>query len=270
MKLALVNGIKTEATEGVRGTCQGCGSEVISKCGPIKINHWAHKGIRNCDPWWENETEWHRAWKNNFPIEWQETPMMDDCTNERHIADIRTGHGLVIEFQHSHIHSEERTSRENFYKNMVWVVDGRRLKRDFSRFQQSQKRFLYFKDARLKGYFLVDSPKETFPVQWLDSTVPVIFDFRGSPEESESITSHDNTLWCLLPKKADKYAVIMAISSENFITTSQCQKELMATDELIRFFSDLLKPRQRPMNRPTKNSLFEIRGGKLKRKQRFR
>ena len=39
-----------------------------------------------------------------------------------------TVHNLVIEFQHSHMDAQERTSREKFYKNMVWVVDGTRLK----------------------------------------------------------------------------------------------------------------------------------------------
>ena len=46
---------------------------------------------------------------------------------------------MVIEFQHSHIDPLERVSRENFYNNMVWVVDGTRLKR-------GHQRFIYAKD----------------------------------------------------------------------------------------------------------------------------
>ena len=80
MKFALVDGNKTEATKGAKGICPICGSELIAKCGEVKINHWAHKGIRNCDPWWENETEWHRSWKNNFPAEWQEIVLPDEQT----------------------------------------------------------------------------------------------------------------------------------------------------------------------------------------------
>ena len=66
----------------------------------------------------ETETQWHRNWKNKFPIVWQEIFLHDEQTGELHIADVRTEHGLVIEFQHSHIKPEERISRENFYK--IW------------------------------------------------------------------------------------------------------------------------------------------------------
>jgi competence protein CoiA len=131
MKFALVDNIKLEATEGLKGICPSCGSELIAKCGAVKMNHWAHKGTRNCDLWWENETEWHRTWKNNFSTDWQEIILIDEISGEKHIADIRTIHGLVIEFQHSHIDPVERTKREKFYKNMVWVVDGTRLKRGY-------------------------------------------------------------------------------------------------------------------------------------------
>src|SRR4051812_33935483 len=130
MKFALINNEKTEAFKGAKGICPGCGYELITKCGNIKIQHWAHKGVKICDPWWENETEWHRSWKNNFPREWQEIPLADKIKNEIHIADIQTSHGLIVEFQHSHIEPSERIARERFYKNMVWVVDGTRLKRD--------------------------------------------------------------------------------------------------------------------------------------------
>jgi hypothetical protein len=50
----------------------------------------------------ENETEWHRAWKDQFPPEWQEIVHLAG-DGERHIADVKTGDGWVIEFQHSYI-----------------------------------------------------------------------------------------------------------------------------------------------------------------------
>ncbi len=135
MKFALVNGEKAEAQpEMRRGTCLYCQSETIAKCGDERIEHWAHKSKVSCDLWWENETEWHRAWKNHFPKEWQEYIHTDPVTGEKHIADIKTDKGLVIEFQHSSIKSDEIKSREAFYKNMVWVVDGTRLKKDYPRF----------------------------------------------------------------------------------------------------------------------------------------
>jgi competence CoiA-like predicted nuclease len=51
MKFALVGDRKLEAAKGLKGTCPSCGSDVLAKCGDFKVNHWAHKGTRNCEPW---------------------------------------------------------------------------------------------------------------------------------------------------------------------------------------------------------------------------
>ena len=114
MKFALVNGEKSEATKGAKGFCPSCGAELIAKCGEVKVNHWAHKGSRNCDPWWENETDWHRSWKGNFPVDWQEVIHFDG-KGEKHIADVKTQTGYVLEFQHSYLDPEERRSRNAFH-----------------------------------------------------------------------------------------------------------------------------------------------------------
>jgi hypothetical protein len=50
---------------------------------------------------------------------------------EIHRADIKTPTGIVVEIQHSSISDEERSSREEFYKNIVWVIDGRGFKKNF-------------------------------------------------------------------------------------------------------------------------------------------
>ncbi len=89
------------------------------------MHHWAHKTKQNCDPWWESETEWHRKWKDCFSEEFQEIIMYDNETGEKHVADVKTKTGFVIEFQHSAMKREEKASRENFYKNMVWVIDAK-------------------------------------------------------------------------------------------------------------------------------------------------
>jgi competence CoiA-like predicted nuclease len=129
MKFAIINGNKVEAYRGAKGICPSCGSELIAKCGEVKINHWAHKGNRNCDLWWENETEWHRQWKNQFPKEWQEIVHFDE-KGEKHIADVKTKNGWVLEFQHSYIKPEERNYRNAFYSKLVWIIDGLRRKTD--------------------------------------------------------------------------------------------------------------------------------------------
>ncbi|NOT79946.1 MAG: hypothetical protein HOP07_13205 [Bacteriovoracaceae bacterium] len=130
MKFAIVDNIKSEPKKGQTGFCLSCGSLMISKCGEKKIHHWSHKGKLECDTWWENETQWHRNWKGHFPEDWQEVVHRDETTGERHIADVKTDQEWVIEFQHSFLKTDERNSRNAFYKKLVWVVDGKRLKGD--------------------------------------------------------------------------------------------------------------------------------------------
>lgn len=190
MKFAVASGQRVEAYPGGTGECPGCHGEVIAKCGTHRIPHWAHRGIRDCDPWTEKETEWHRAWKNKFPAECQEVIQYDEKSGEKHIADVRTPHGLVIEFQHSHLNPEERVARERFYGSMLWVVDGTRLRRDYPRFVNNVKNS--FRETNNQGYFLTGFPDECFPPLWLDSSAPVIFDFRVW-DESQPPETHRGT-----------------------------------------------------------------------------
>lgn len=129
MKFALVNGERQEAQPSLSGKCPICGDPMVAKCGEVKIWHWAHQGTRTCDPWSENETEWHRDWKEQFPLHWQEFVQRAE-NGERHIADVKTDGGWVIEFQYSYLRPDERRSRNAFYGKLVWVVNGVRRKRD--------------------------------------------------------------------------------------------------------------------------------------------
>jgi len=130
MQLALVNNETVEAFHSGIGICPRCGSKTIAKCGPRIMHHWAHHRIRDCDPWWENETLWHREWKNKFPIECREISHTAD-DGEIHRADVKTPTGIYIEVQHSTMMDAERISREKFYKNLVWIVDGRGFRKNF-------------------------------------------------------------------------------------------------------------------------------------------
>ena len=120
MLYAQVNGQKTPATPNSRAICPSCGSEVMAKCGQIKIWHWAHvANDQNCQT--KPETEWHIGWKSLFSKENCEVRITKDLTTK--IADVYTDSGLVVEFQHSTISVEEIQLRESFYNNMIWVFD---------------------------------------------------------------------------------------------------------------------------------------------------
>jgi competence CoiA-like predicted nuclease len=131
MLFSMVGNERRRAFRGATGTCSNCGSPTVAKCGPKIVWHWAHQGRRHCDPWWENETPWHAKWKTSFPIENQEVVHHDEHTGEKHVADVKTNRGLVIELQNSPMPLAELRSREAFYGHMVWVVNGALFARQF-------------------------------------------------------------------------------------------------------------------------------------------
>jgi len=226
MRFALIDNNRVEAQPKQQGLCPICSQPVIAKCGNKKVWHWAHRGIISCDSWWEPETEWHRNWKNNYPTEWQEIVLFDEQTGEKHIADVQTIHNLVMEFQHSAMKPEERISREKFYKNMLWVVDGTRLQRDYPRFHKGMENF---RRTNQQGVYFVDFPDEVFPKSWLNSTVPVIFDFCGlSTSEQNEIK---NTLWCLLPQKDVTRAVVVGLRKNDFVQITHNRGQLFIEND---------------------------------------
>lgn len=194
------------------GKCPSCGAEMIARCGQIKVWHWAHKSKRNCDPWWENETEWHREWKNRFPETWQEVVLNDTSSGEKHIADVRTGDGFVIEFQYSHINYEEQNARESFYRRMVWVLNGSRRKTDYKRFRKGFDDFIV---TRQRGIFFVPFPEESFPLSWVDRTVPVFFDFEDAEDADPRLTK--TSVCGLLPGRQQGTAIALIVSKEDFV-----------------------------------------------------
>lgn len=131
MQFAEVNKIRRKPSKGARGTCPLCGAAMIAKCGSYVLHHWAHAANRNCDPWWENETQWHRDWKSNFPEYCREVSHRS-LEGEIHRADIKTPTGIVIEIQHSTMSEHEMSSREKFYQNLVWILDGRGFSENFT------------------------------------------------------------------------------------------------------------------------------------------
>jgi hypothetical protein len=222
MKYALIKGVKTEATKGAKGICQGCGSELIAKCGETKAHHWAHKGKQKCEPWWENETEWHRAWKDRFPSDWQEVAHPAE-NGAKHIADVKTEEGWVLEFQHSFLKPDERRSRNEFYPKLAWIVNGARRPTDR----------MQFEEALGESSTVIKSPqilRISFPdecrliKEWHNDKSLVFFDFQETKEANKSM------LWLLYPRIADTEAHISPFLRQNFIELHKANK----FDEILR------------------------------------
>ncbi len=207
MQIALVNNKRTLPSPKLKGKCPVCGQDVIAKCGKYRRFHWAHKSKENCDSWKEHETDWHIDWKNRFPAEWQEIIHTDPVTREKHVADVKTSYGMVLEFQHSHIDPKERESREYFYRNMVWIVDGTRLKKDKTRFEQALLKIKPF--SQNNNLRTIENYEKVFPKDWLDSQTFVFMDY-GTDQ-----------LLCIFPNKHENQLVLAFIEKEKFVEWSK-------------------------------------------------
>lgn len=113
------DGSRVLATPQAKATCPACSSPMIAKCGRTVVWHWAHEAKDDCDSWSEGETIWHAAWKSRF----QNSEVTISRGGVLHRADAVTPSGVVVEFQHSAISSYDIELREQFYGNMIWVLD---------------------------------------------------------------------------------------------------------------------------------------------------
>ena len=209
MKFADIECQRREAQPGLSATCPSCGASVIAKCGDHRVWHWAHRGVRVCDPWWEPETEWHRAWKNEFPADWQETIHFAQ-SGEKHVADVKTQSGMVIEFQHSFLKTEERAARELFYREMVWVVDGRRRKRDAAQLLKCIGPCVWRQPPFIL-YVATHHEECALLRDWNSSPVPIYFDLGnedGTPD-----------FWRRDPISRNGRVYLTPVSRESFLQT---------------------------------------------------
>ena len=175
MKYATLNGERLEPAPKLKAKCPFCESDVVARCGKVRVWHWAHKSTTHCDHWWESEKQWHRDWKNLFPNEWQEQRRRDD-SGEWHIADVLTPTGLALEFQHSAIARDEVEKRTGFHNDICWIVDGMRLESTVKQFKSalSHARPLSSRGAVVCEVYYYDS---RFLKRWSGLNAPVVIDF---------------------------------------------------------------------------------------------
>jgi hypothetical protein len=84
--------------------------------------------LKNTAITYRNETPWHRNWKKAFPQSYREVCFSDKALGQLHRADVHTPCGTTLEFQNSPICMEELQSREAFYPNLIWVLNGMKFK----------------------------------------------------------------------------------------------------------------------------------------------
>lgn len=118
MLFAKKDGNIIEAVPNEEAFCPHCEQEVISKCGNIKIWHWAHKAIE-CVYSTEPETIWHLRWKRLA----QEYGCEVEKRFGNFIADVYIPDKKIIEFQHSTINTTEILERCQYYNNRGWQIN---------------------------------------------------------------------------------------------------------------------------------------------------
>lgn len=239
MKFASIEGHRQEAKPGLSGTCPSCGAAVIAKCGDHRVWHWAHKGVRVCDPWWESETEWHRNWKNEFPAGWQEVVHIAP-NGEKHVADVKTQSGMVVEFQHSFLKADERKARESFYRKMVWVVDGRRRKRDVAQLLKCIGPCVFARPP----YILHSTNYEECALlrDWNASPMPVYFDLGVREEDGKPI------FWRRDPISRNGRVYLTPVSRDSFLKVHR--EGLDAEEKFSEGVSVIVEALRRAAQRP--------------------
>lgn len=233
-RYALVDGVKTDilgATKGVPGICPLCGEELRPRQGEQRGWHWYHKNGRKCDDWYEPKGEWHKWWQDKFNAEQQEVPIRKeiDGKEKKHIADVLTDENVVIEFQYSHLSDAQIKEREEFYGNMVWVVNGTRLEADkrYGDLIAVDERF-NSADGGLDRYATYDDA--IIHKTWWKSSKLVFWDFDGTFDEPKE----DGYLYCVVNGKAmDGSVVVVRVEKASFIESGKSGR----LGELIRQIS---------------------------------
>ena len=203
MHFALLNGARVEPEKGLAGAvCPICKQPVRARCGEERVKHWAHKSVIDCDPWLEPETEWHRRWKNRFG-DMQE--QMHENGGTRHVADVKTTDGTIVEFRHNAISRAGCATREAFFgKTMFWVVDCARNSRLAERLKENRYRL---RTSNVLGYVMQSTrePEKCFPKVWAESRRFVFLDY-GNPE-----------LMCIFPGRMRGQLLCMAMQKDEFV-----------------------------------------------------
>lgn len=126
------NGVRTpiyRANKNQKYYCPCCGEQMIQKRGSVIKHHFAHKSLENCVSYYDNKGEWHREMQDLFPEDNREI-FNNECG--KHIFDVLTHNGRIIEFQNSPMSIDEFWKRTGDYVShtikhdtprMIWVFN---------------------------------------------------------------------------------------------------------------------------------------------------
>lgn len=245
MIYALIGGDRSLAIPDSKGVCPVCGDGVISKCGDIKVWHWAHKAGFDCDDFKEGESLWHRSWKELFPERNREVIVRRG--GDIHFADVKTDYQLVIELQNSSINFEKIIEREKYYDYMIWVFN---CQKSLSRIEMEGEFLTWWNPRRDFSYcrkrVYLDLGEGLFRVYDIDKDkdgdIPVYGVYGEFFDKGEFLRRgmeppEDLGLWCpgFSPIRKVPYGVCQRLRSENVPNCKDCNQYLYPYEHLCRF-----------------------------------
>src|ERR1035437_4900517 len=175
--------------------CPGCRAPVLSKCGAINVWHWAHASGKECDPWYEPETQWHINWKMQFEESCREV-VMGEHRADIFALDKYSTFPYVVELQHSPLEFTEIVERERFYGLMVWIVDGLGFKNHFE----------FGCEIKTNGGATVEAPfrRKWFRKSWAGSSKALYLDLG-------------DCLWLVTGMNADGTGTVRSLTYHEFL-----------------------------------------------------
>lgn len=159
--------------------CPSCKSELFIKNGEIKMPHFAHKSLKACDLWLENESEQHLGLKKALYQWFKKT---DKVEIEAYIPefkqrpDLLVNDKIAIEIQCSHLSMKRLKERTENYQvhgfTVLWLMGQDLWLKD--QITNLQKNLVYFSENRGFYYWELD-----FKTQKLRLKTLIHEDLRG-------------------------------------------------------------------------------------------
>lgn len=256
---ALVDGVRVDINDAcreARGICPLCGAELVAKKGEYNAWHWAHIGRDLCDDWYQPKGPWHRFWQRFFPESLREVPVERD--GKKHIADIKTINGIVVEVQWSPIAIEEIREREQFYDRMIWIVAAGA--------GSNNKRLFHFLcddvDNRRQSPCIWRTDDVFFErVGWLHCGRPVFVDVDGTQDSPAS----GGDLYYILPNKDGEGIFVAKVRRNDLI-------DALRTGMTKNFFLQIKEMKDKYIegeNAKRENEIVRIRAESIENRQKW-
>lgn len=233
MRYALQNGRKVHIKDAMKGSLgHDCWQNKydVKACKGDYLQYWKYVDEKPILPsGYENETEWHIAWKSLVKDEYCEVI----CgVNNEHRADIKTNR-YTIELQYSHISFYDAKARTIFYHNLtgkrvIWVVNcygaSRKYHLNVGKKVGRYKWELYWK----------------YPKKWAidicklnvgnDKLANVYLDISPRSDDMLYIWVYNGKLLCNWLKKQDFYNTYLKSYSDNLINVKTAFANLNIKD----------------------------------------